>query len=437
LTQISIDSVNKIVKLLKRFSQGQTNLLSDDDRKNIVISHYFTEITRFWNKINYAVRKSMRSIREYSFNDKSFALILYAAYRILWEKATPSDIADETQLAEINLLRRLSTFSWDIALKNKSEEERLSILESIPSFFIQKLKKVMDSETLSDNLRAMNNVQEKNYFTVYLNKDIEFVLNSCFFQTLHSKIAQQGNLFKKDSEIFHIYHIPNKYKSQIISSALNASGDLIILDKGSAIIIDLLAPNPNDLILDMCAAPGVKTSLIFHYTRDQAHIIAADFSLNRVKQMKSFTGRINPHKLNIINADSILGLFRSSIKFDKILLDAPCTGSGTFLSNPELKWRQNEAFLHQNCILQEKLLKSAIGSLKRGGIIVYSTCSLYPEEGEMQIQKVKTLLEPMDLPNWLGKSYKIKNKHIHGTARLFPAQHGTQGFFIGKFKRKQ
>ena len=74
--------------------------------------------------------------------------------------------------------------------------------------------------------------------------------------------------------------------------------------------------------------------------------------------------------------------------------------------------------------------------LKPKGILVYSTCSLYPDEGEFQILKYKDELEPLDLPNWFGESYEVNGIRIPGTARLFPAQHHTEGFFIGKFKKK-
>jgi 16S rRNA C967 or C1407 C5-methylase (RsmB/RsmF family) len=87
-------------------------------------------------------------------------------------------------------------------------------------------------------------------------------------------------------------------------------------------------------------------------------------------------------------------------------------------------------------VLQEKLLKSAINLLKPSGILVYSTCSLYPEEGEYQVLKILNHLIPMELPTWFSPSYKIDNQDIPGTGRLFPATHHTKGFFIAKFKKK-
>ena len=127
---------------------------------------------------------------------------------------------------------------------------------------------------------------------------------------------------------------------------------------------------------------------------------------------------------------------KPDIKFDKILIDAPCTGSGTFLSHPELKWRQNNAFLNQNVVIQKKLIESGLNLLKKGGILVYSTCSLYPEEGEYQINEIYDQITPLDLPQYFSKSYKINNTILKGTGRLFPSIHNTQGFFVSRLKKK-
>jgi len=126
-------------------------------------------------------------------------------------------------------------------------------------------------------------------------------------------------------------------------------------------------------ILDMCSAPGIKSSLISQYTETNAQVIAEEFLTERAQQMGIFIEKRVNKNLYLLNTDSIQPPLRDDILFDKVLLDAPCTGSGTFLSHPELKWRQNEAFLHQNIVLQKKLLETALSRLKPDGILVYST----------------------------------------------------------------
>jgi 16S rRNA C967 or C1407 C5-methylase (RsmB/RsmF family) len=201
-------------------------------------------------------------------------------------------------------------------------------------------------------------------------------------------------------------------------------------------VIDVLSPKRGEFILDICAAPGMKTSLISQYLDNENVMLANEFLLGRTFKMKSLLNNFGVKDALLLNADGISFPIRKEVKFDKILLDAPCTGSGTLRKNPELKWRQNRKFLYQNITLQKKLLESCVNLLKPNGVLVYSTCSLYPEENELIIRDYLNVLEPMELPNWFSPSYKIDEIKILGTRRLFPSIHHSEGFFIGKFKKK-
>ncbi len=420
---------NILFKFISRFLKNQSYSFERNETVSSEVIHYFFEIIRNWNKLNYLIKKIQRSVQlNENLNELEMCFLLYIAYRIRFENADLKSIREELlkiKIAEVfsnnieNLFEKILKFSWEIALTGKSEIEKLSIKEATPSFLIKKLVNIMDIGTIEENLKVMNNFKDQKNFSAY------------FFT------EEENNYFSKDLEVPNLFHVPINMKGQLINSELFSSGRIIILDKASASVVNILSPNPYDFILDMCAAPGVKTSLISHNTKHKSHIIAIDFSQERAKDLKNFTKNINNHKIFYLNSDSISIPLRTSLKFDKILLDAPCTGSGALLANPVLKWRQNDKFLHQNMVIQEKLLKSAIKLLKPSGILVYSTCSLYPEEGEYQIKKFLEKLIPMELPDWLGKSYKIDGSYILGTARLFPAQHHTEGFFIAKFKKKK
>ena len=187
----------------------------------------------------------------------------------------------------------------------------------------------------------------------------------------------------------------------------------------------------------MCAGPGMKTNLIAQKVNINTKILAIEFDKKRMKETSKILNDYCFKTIHLLNADSIDPPINTKIRFDKIILDPPCSGSGTFRANPELKWRENYGFLNQNIILQEKLLNSAIKLLKPGGILVYSTCSLYAEEGELQILKFLDKLIPLKLPDLVGYSYNINNELIPGTGRLYPANHNTQGFFIAKFRKNE
>jgi len=364
-------------------------------------------------------------------------LLLLATYRLIFERADIETVFKELGQRDdlISFLKKLQTYSWKFALKGKSKLEKLSIKEAIPNFFIEHLLTVMNFDFLKENIKFMNQYSSQKNITFRIN-----TLPNNSLESLSNSIEKEFNKnnikFRQDAKIPLIFHTSLKNKRKILLSDWYRNGNLIFQDKASAVIIQLLSPQSGDFICDMCAAPGIKSSLIAQLTKNEAKIICNDFNNKRLKFTKFFLNFLKVSNIFLINSDGTNFPVNLKTKFDRILIDAPCTGSGTFLSNPELKWRQNTAFLHQNILFQEKLLDSGLKYLKPNGILVYSTCSLYPEEGELQIIKFKEVLEPLTIPKWLSPSYKIDNVELKGTGRLFPAIHKTQGFFVGKFKKK-
>ncbi|MBY9015571.1 MAG: RsmB/NOP family class I SAM-dependent RNA methyltransferase [Candidatus Lokiarchaeota archaeon] len=294
----------------------------------------------------------------------------------------------------------------------------------------------MDLETIRANIKQMDGKEG--------NETLFFRLNDLLFDKnqqgsldfILKELQEQGINVKRDTHFSKVFYTESKNKKNILLNRLYKEGKLVIHDKASFAVTHLLDPQANELICDMCAAPGIKTSIIAQLSQNQAKIIVNDFSKQRLSVTRQLLRKLNVLNTNLINSDGIKLPVRFTNFFDKILLDAPCTGSGTFSTNPELKWRQNEGFLHQNLVLQEKLLKNAINLLRPSGILVYSTCSLYPEEGELQVLKILNHFKPMELPKWFSPSYKIDHQQIPGTGRLFPATHYTKGFFVAKFIKK-
>jgi len=377
---------------------------------------------------------------EKSNEDKNYTneLLLLATYRLIFEKADTETIIKELCQTDeiISFLKKLQTFSWKFALKGKSKLEKLSIKEAIPSFFIEHLLPVMNFDFLKENIRYMNQYTSQKNITFRINTLPNNSLES--LTNLIEKDFNKNNIkFKQDTKIPFIFHTSLKNKRKILLSDWCKNGKLIFQDKASAVIIQLLSPQSGDFICDMCAAPGIKSSLIAQLTKNEARLICNDFNSKRLKLTKFFLNLLKVSNIFLINSDGTNFPVNLKTKFDRMLIDAPCTGSGTFLSNPELKWRQNPTFLHQNILFQERLLESGLKYLKPNGILIYSTCSLYPEEGELQIIKFEEALEPLTLPKWFSPSYKINNVELKGTGRLFPVIHKTQGFFVGKFKKKE
>ncbi len=433
----SSQGISHLLDLIEKYLDHQ--ILLPIFKNDTYSKHYLMEIIRYKNKIQFILNKTLRSMKkEIKQRLNQPNLLFYSVYSFFWEKKSFEKIKKE--LLPLSLSReqiqdfqkfyqRLSNFNWEIALKGKNEIEQLSIQKAIPTFFINKLLPVMNLDDVKANSEKMDVQARIGYFTIRLNSEIDLAEFEIKFN--HLKLERDENIPKT-------IHVPVKHKAKIITSRFYQENRIVIQDKASIASVHLMDPQENDKICDLCAAPGMKTRLIAQHSQNRASIVALDYNLDRLKQIKPMMQKTASKNYHIIHGDGLNPPIRETegILFDKILLDAPCTGSGTFSSHPELKWRQNQKFLNQNVFLQRDLIEKAFSMLKTGGILLYSTCSLYPEEGELQINNVLDRFEMEKLPDWISPSYNITKSTLNGTGRFFPTVHNTNGFFIAKLKKK-
>lgn len=152
---------------------------------------------------------------------------------------------------------------------------------------------------------------------------------------------------------------------------------LRIQDIGSQAVLGLLEPRPGQVLLDLCAAPGNKTAQALEAG---CRVIACDLHLSRLRRMKDL-----PCDLVVADASRALPFRR---RFERILLDVPCSGTGTLARNPEIKWRLAPQKLEELHRLQVRLLSNALTLLAPGGLLLYVTCSLEPEENQQVLEEV-------------------------------------------------
>jgi 16S rRNA (cytosine967-C5)-methyltransferase len=184
--------------------------------------------------------------------------------------------------------------------------------------------------------------------------------------------------------------------------------------------------------LDLCAAPGGKSVLLAAAAGAKGRVIAADIHLHRLRAVRETFHRtqVGNVLLCLLNGEHALPFHKP---FERILVDAPCSGTGTLARNPEIRWRlklEDLAELHQR---QVGLLRNALDCLAPGGRLVYSTCSLEPEENEevvaaaLEARSTVIQVRPTDLPKELLSP--------DGSFRTNPAEHGTDGFFAAVLER--
>jgi len=160
-------------------------------------------------------------------------------------------------------------------------------------------------------------------------------------------------------------------------------GLFMIQDPSTLAPVLLLDPRPGEEILDACAAPGGKTIHIAEKMQGKGSITALDIDWRRLRAISDNIERAGFKNIKLFEADATDKTAMLRHKFDGILVDAPCTNTGVMRRRPEARWRFSEASLSESAALQRDLLESCAGALKPGGRIVFSTCSLEPEEGEI------------------------------------------------------
>jgi 16S rRNA (cytosine967-C5)-methyltransferase len=200
---------------------------------------------------------------------------------------------------------------------------------------------------------------------------------------------------------------------------LAADGKIYLQDEASQLVAQTVDVQPGERALDLCAAPGGKTTLMAQRASNSALIVASDLSEKRLDTVVRTSAQHNLSQIKFLRADAAQSLpFENSV-FDRILVDAPCSGTGTLRRNPEIRWRITESDISELAAQQKLFLKHAARVLKPGGRLVYSTCSVEPDENE---QVIRAFLETH------GDFEPIK------TIRTWPHRDATDGFFIASFR---
>ncbi len=212
-----------------------------------------------------------------------------------------------------------------------------------------------------------------------------------------------------------------------------AEGLVYMQDEASQMVAHVLGARAGERVLDACAAPGSKTTHIAALSDGGAHVFAGDVHEHRLRIVEETAARLGVRGLHTVVLDAGSGLPFAAESFDRVLVDAPCTGTGTLRHNPEIRWRITDADIRELSARQGLILSNCAGAVRRGGRLVYSTCSVEPEENEGVAARF--LSERADFrqipaapapPELLGAS---------GAARTWPHRQDTDGFFVAAFER--
>ncbi|MHC9236457.1 RsmB/NOP family class I SAM-dependent RNA methyltransferase [Pseudooceanicola sp. 502str34] len=216
------------------------------------------------------------------------------------------------------------------------------------------------------------------------------------------------------------------------------SGELEIQDEGSQLVALLVGAGPGDRVVDFCAGAGGKTLAIAAQMANKGRIIACDVNEGRLKRASERFRRAGVHnaETRLLASETDRWVKRHKVSFDRVLVDAPCSGTGTWRRNPDARWRpEDDQGLATLVALQGRILTSAARLVKPGGRLVYATCSMLTEENE---DCVSTFLAAH--PEFRVVPLREVAPQVTGSAHdsylsLTPARHGTDGFFAAVLQR--
>jgi len=227
-----------------------------------------------------------------------------------------------------------------------------------------------------------------------------------------------------------------KGASDVLQS-LARRGSVYLQDEASQIVANVLQARAGDRILDVCAAPGSK-ALHLAMLNPETTIVAGDLHEHRMKLLRRLAVLQGAGSVRLVVHDAARELPFAAGSFDRVLVDAPCTGTGTLRHNPEIRWRITADDIKELAARQRLILTNAAKLVRRGGHVVYSTCSVEPEENEDVAESFlghNPGFEPTE-PQWQQPERNASGLVTpSGTIRTWPQRDDVDGFFIAAFTK--
>ncbi|MFT4261538.1 MAG: NOL1/NOP2/sun family putative RNA methylase [Candidatus Woesearchaeota archaeon] len=283
----------------------------------------------------------------------------------------------------------------------------------------------------------------KEYSSKYITKAIRVNTLKISVEDLKKRLEDRWNLIPvpwckegfwityKDGDRFDIGNLPE-----------HQLGYIYVQDPASMIPPVVLNPKPHDIVLDMCSAPGSKTTQLAMYMDNKGMLIANDESGKRLSALGLNLTRcgVSNTIINHMRGEQVKG------EYDKISVDAPCSGTGTIRRNFKIAEMYSFGLVKRMQSIQKKLIRKAYQLLKKGGILVYSTCTLEPEENEEVIDYLLKEFEDAEVldielninrqPAILEFENKKYDPRVSKCLRILPQDNDTEGFFVCKIQKK-
>ena len=379
--QVAINLISQVDKgAYSNIALNETfKTLNINSKEKAFITEIFYGVIRNKKFLDYIIEKNTKEIKKEWIRN----LLRISIYQITFMDSDNKGIVWEgTELAKKKYGVAISKFingtlrnylrNKDLELKRLDDEKNYEVLYSIPKWFYDTLEKQYGNDNLKQAITSLKKIP---YLSVRVNK-LKYSEEE-FEEFLKEKDIQ---IIKKVDTVYYVN------SGLIINSEEFKTGKIIAQDASSYLAAKNLGTMPNELVLDICAAPGGKTAVLAENMENKGEIIALDIHQHKIKLIDT-----NMKKLGIDIVKAIImdarNVNKQGRKFDKILVDVPCSGYGVIRKKPEILYSKNRENIEELAKLQLEILNSAADILKDGGELIYSTCTITDKENTNNIEK--------------------------------------------------
>ncbi len=433
------EAYHTVVKILKDKEYSDTLLHQrakkiKDSKDNPALFYNLTKgIVKMHLKLDHIIRQFTDPQRYESTDIKTRCLLYLGLYQIIYLDSIPEHAAvnETVELAKSQLSPGTADFVNAI-LRNYLRNPNVSYPEDTAQRIA--FEHSYPPELISQWIDLWG-AEETEYLALYFNENPQLHIRVNTIATSPAKLVQY--FAKREIKLDPASASPNVLTTiqgeEVLRDVAFSEGYFSVQDISAALIVELFSPQINEYILDLFAAPGGKCTYIAESMNNTGEVVAVDKIPSKMKLLKQAADRLQLTNIKQVVADSFT-YGPVAAAYDRVLVDAPCSGWGVFGRKADLRWQ-----VHQNIPellkLQEKALNHAANFVKAGGVLVYSTCTMNPAENEHQIHKFlkqNNKFALSDAAGWIPSQYTES-----GFMRTRPFKHNMDGAFAAKLVKSK
>lgn len=436
-----MDNIRKIaVEILVELEKKNSNSTNLLNRKT---SDLGTTDAKFLREIVYGtlenriyldhILKKLINIRLKKVNINILNILRISVYQILFMDRIPdfAVINEAVNLSKAFKLNKFSGFTNGVLRSFLRNKDELSKIKSMNKSEYLSIKYSVNRELVDLFINDYGFEKSEEILKNSIGKPHFCIRYSSFKKSreaVEGLLEKEGFLLEKSKFAKDSYYVKNP--TDILNTKLFEDGDFTVQDIGSILAGEVLNPDENSTVLDICSAPGGKTAHIGFLMNNTGSILANDIAEKKLRKIEENLRRLNINNVTTISFDAREFREELALKFDFVLCDLICSGSGIIDRKPEIKLSRNLKEIEDIIKIQRKIFENAVRYLKTGGSIVYSTCSVLKSENEANVEYFLSNISDLELEklDFNGKIVDYIN--------LFPLKNEHNGFFIAKFRKR-